>query len=349
MIKITYGMNVINCDDIITHQLASIYKHADEIIIIEGAYEKFKYSAPNATSTDLTVNKIINFPDPEKKIKLRTHNVFFEDRAQMCSEIITHTTGDVLFQIDVDEFYHDETHTFVRDKFNRDHELDEISFMFIDFFFDQSLYILGTEQKGLNNVRRVFRLKDANKFHNQRPPVLEGPNGIILPRKVLDGKELRNLGHCMYHATIISMRQIKEKTDYYAKMWGINNTKHDTFSYNGIDLLNVHGIPRYFTPVCLCEVDIPKSMKPVFNSVDAKLKTDLFNIIDSPEYILALQQAIKIIGTDKKNYFLFALFNFCKLYDFPKLRLKQFITVQIFCILRVLRTNILRILFSNRK
>ena len=60
MLKVTYGMNVINCCDLIEAQLESIYPHADEIIIIEGAYKKFAPNAPNATSTDETVKNIQN-------------------------------------------------------------------------------------------------------------------------------------------------------------------------------------------------------------------------------------------------------------------------------------------------
>ncbi len=341
MVKITYGMNVINCERIITHQLNSIYSHADEIIIIEGAYKKFEKFAPKATSTDMTVEKIKAYPDPKNKIRLYTNNIFFEDRAEMCSKIVEHAKCDILFQVDVDEFYHDDTHKFIRKLFNSDKRLDQVRFMFIDFFFRPDLCVLGIEEKGLNDVRRVFRLKNATCFINQRPPTLGAGSRQVFSRKVISGEYLSRMGHIMYHATAISIQQIREKNNYYKKMWGINNSRYDFFSIKGIDMLNVHGIPRYFTPVCKTDIKIPKAMKPIFKAVDKKLSKEILTLVEDPKYASLVTCALDIIKINKKNYLFDIPKNLVSLFKIPKARLWQFLIVQLFCIIRRIRQWVL--------
>ena len=340
-------MNVINCCDLIAAQLNSIYQHADEIIIIEGAYRKFSVNAPNATSTDDTVRNILTFPDPENKIKLFTNNAFFDDRAEMCSEIVRNATGDILFQVDVDEFYQDSTHRFVRQAFEESEELDQISFMFVDFFFRPDLYVAGTMEKGLNDVRRVFRLRGATHFISQRPPIL-GKNGSELnPRKRITGDQLKAKDHLMLHATAVTMRQIKEKTRYYNKMWGINNNAEDNYSLRGIDLLNAHGIPRYLTPIVKTEVDIPEAMKPVFALVDKEILNELELKLNDKSFVFARDLAVNIIQINKPNYVISVPRFIMKIFKLNPKRSIQFCLVLTFCIIRLIRMKFNKISSSK--
>ena len=48
-------MNVLNGEPFIKYQLKSIYKFAHEIIIVEGAYKKFRHAAKKFRSKDKTV------------------------------------------------------------------------------------------------------------------------------------------------------------------------------------------------------------------------------------------------------------------------------------------------------
>ena len=66
--KISYVMNVLNGEPFIKYQIDSIYKFADEIIIVEGAYRKFAHATNNGRSKDSTLETIRSYPDSKKKL-----------------------------------------------------------------------------------------------------------------------------------------------------------------------------------------------------------------------------------------------------------------------------------------
>jgi len=75
-------MNVFNGEPFLQYNLASIYRHAYQIIIVEGAYKNFSVE-PH--STDNTLSIIRNFHDPLKKINLITQDGFWDNREHMCN------------------------------------------------------------------------------------------------------------------------------------------------------------------------------------------------------------------------------------------------------------------------
>jgi hypothetical protein len=88
-------MNVVNGEPFINYQLNSIYPFADEIVIVEGAYKKFSHATtPEGRSTDTTIQLIQNYPDPMNKIKLILKPGYYEDRKEMCDELLDHVTGE---------------------------------------------------------------------------------------------------------------------------------------------------------------------------------------------------------------------------------------------------------------
>lgn len=168
-VKISYVLNVLNGEPFISYQLKSIYSHAYEIIIVEGAYKKFAFATSNGRSHDSTLSSIKSFHDPQNKIKLIVKDGFYEDRMEMCNEFMGHVTGDVLWQIDVDEFYHECTYLYVQDLFQSNPELDLVSFNFIDMFGSLKLQASGLEGTSLQDVRRVHRFSSGDVWINQRP------------------------------------------------------------------------------------------------------------------------------------------------------------------------------------
>jgi len=215
-------MNVLNGEPFIRYQLDSIYPYSDEIIIVEGAYEKFRHaSTPEGRSTDKTLDVIRAYPDPERKIKLIARDGFYEDRLGMCNVLLEHATGDIVWQVDTDEFYAPGTHAYVRKLFESDAELDRVSFHFYDFFASPEYFIRGYETAGLADVNRVHRFRAGDRWHSQRPPLLATDDGRLKPvRKHVGGAELQREGHAMLHATLFFEKQILEKYKYYASMWG---------------------------------------------------------------------------------------------------------------------------------
>ena len=211
-------MNVLNGGKFIKYQLDSIYEHAHEIIIIEGAYKNFSFAVKNFRSTDDTIEKIKSFKDPLDKIKLVIKNKYYEDRKEMCNEFMHLLTGDVLWQIDVDEFYFYDTHKFVHDLFEKSNELDQISFKFFNYYLNHNWIIEGYDDK-LLDVIRVNRIFKDMKWIDQRPPTLGINNKEIIPRKKFTGNDLAKKGHYMHNATMIFDKQVEEKLIFYNKKW----------------------------------------------------------------------------------------------------------------------------------
>lgn len=216
--KISYALNVLNGEPFIWYQLNSIYKHAHEILIVEGAYKKFAHAAKYFRSTDNTISIIKSYPDPGSKIKLITRNYYYDDRVGMCNEFMDELTGDVLWQIDVDEFYSDETHIYVKKLFEEKADLDQISFNFIDYYagFD---YVIKGYHNSLLDVIRVNRIFNGMRWYSQRPPTLEINGKELMPRNKINGSQMSRNGHLMHNATMLFEKQVKDKFKYYTDMW----------------------------------------------------------------------------------------------------------------------------------
>jgi len=110
--KISFGIIVLNGEPFTKYCLRSIYDFAHEIIIVEGATKYAKaISTPDGHSIDSTLKSIEDFirdEDTEKKVKLITKNGFWEEKDEMSDAYASKTTGNYLWQIDIDEFYLEE-------------------------------------------------------------------------------------------------------------------------------------------------------------------------------------------------------------------------------------------------
>lgn len=215
MVKISYVTNLYNGEPFIYYNLKSIYEHAFEIIIVEGSYEGF---AEEPHSSDNTIQIIKNFPDSEKKIKLIMKDGFWKDREDMCNTFLKGVAGDIIWQFDYDEFYFKRTHNFVRELFEKHHDLDLIVFPLKDFFGSFNYNVKGyIDIAGLSEVRRVFRYPQGAIWKNQRPPTLSSNEKEIIPRKVIDAKYMAPRGHFIWHYSAVFRTQLLNKIKYYKK------------------------------------------------------------------------------------------------------------------------------------
>ena len=273
--KISYVMNVLNGEPFIKYQLDSIYKFAHEIIIIEGAYLKFSHATINGRSKDNTIKTIENYNDEENKIKLITNDGFYNDRKEMCNEFLKYVTGEIIWQIDADEFYFPETHKYVHDIFQSDPELDLLSFNFKDYYINTSYYIMGYESIGLTNVNRVHRYEKNNIWVNQRPPTLGYENGELKKiRKKIEGPQLEKDRHVMHHATMIFDEQITDKFKYYNSMWSNVNKPTKWYKDTWLDFenkFNVAGFRANITFLLENKDDVPFHLKLLFEDVNKGL------------------------------------------------------------------------------
>lgn len=100
--KKTAFMIVCNGEPFIQPQLLNIYSCVDEIVIVEGADKIFRQIINSINSTDDTIEIIKNFGDPENKIKLFQGD--FESKIEMSKFGCSKITGDLIYQVDDDEF-----------------------------------------------------------------------------------------------------------------------------------------------------------------------------------------------------------------------------------------------------
>ena len=217
-IRISYILNVLNGEPFIKYQLKSIYRFAHEIIIVEGAYEKYSHAAnQNGSSVDNTVSIIQNFPDPaDKIIFIQNNNKLWPERKEMCNAVFNYVTGNVIWQIDVDEFYHNWVHEYIYKLFDEDDQLDKISFYTREFFMSPYYEIKGAyETLDLVNVGRVFRYNQGEEWLNQRPPIL-GLNRVPKTiRKELSGYQVSRKAIFMYNYAGLFKNQVYDKIKYH--------------------------------------------------------------------------------------------------------------------------------------
>lgn len=114
---ITFGIIVLNGEPFTRYNLRALYDFAHEIIVVEGASTKAKKSATSdGHSIDGTLevlHKYKNEEDPEGKITIMTAedeghpNGFWPgDKDEQSQAYAKRATGDWLWQVDIDEFYH---------------------------------------------------------------------------------------------------------------------------------------------------------------------------------------------------------------------------------------------------
>jgi hypothetical protein len=236
--KISYVMNVLNGEPFISYQLDSIYNYAHEIIIVEGAYQKFAHAAVNGRSIDRTIELIKNYPDPEKKIQLIIKPGYYYDRTEMCNEFLKYISGEVVWQLDVDEFYLPETHSYVSKLFAENNNIDQVSFCFNDYFYNTRWIIKGYPES-LGDVIRVNRFKPGMRWSSQRPPTLQINGHVLSPRVSVSGRQMKESGHIMHNATMIFDNQVKSKFTYYSSMWSnVSSGESDWYKCTWLSLQN---------------------------------------------------------------------------------------------------------------
>jgi len=295
IIRISYAMNVLNGEPFIRHQLESIYRHADEIIIVEGAYKKFKHAATNYHSMDNTLQLIREFPDKDSKIKVISNDCYYDDRLEMCNEFMKIASGDIIWQVDCDEFYDESTHQLVRKLMASDSDLDEIRFKFKDYYKNLNLTINGYYDI-FSEVRRVFRIKRGDLWASQRPPIIWRDNKIYVPKKIITGCEMKEKGHIMHNATMLFDKQVCDKFKYYSAMWRKSNPNFRRW-YNESWIsaqrnFSITGINERFTYLRWSSTIPPKELMDMMQFLKGKGGQSSFLMHHADE----LNQRVKSLG-----------------------------------------------------
>jgi len=105
-VRVSFIVIVFEGADYLEKCLEQLYPHAWEILVAEGAVTIMANHKGYWRSRDGTADIIKNFPDPEKKIRFfQVRNRPWKDKAEMKLKLLKESTGDILWQVDHDEFY----------------------------------------------------------------------------------------------------------------------------------------------------------------------------------------------------------------------------------------------------
>lgn len=226
--RITFGMIVLNGEPFLRYNLRGLYPHAHQIIVVEGAAPGARNIADaEGHSRDGTLEALRRFKvqeDPEDKIVLVTAedeghpNGFWPgEKDEQSRAYAKRATGDYLWQVDVDEFYHAKDIEAVAGLLPREAGITAVSFHQITFWggFDyvaDGWYL----RRGAAAYHRLFKWGRGYDYVTHRPPTVRDAQGRDL-RELhwLDDKATATRGIFLYHYSLLLPKQVEEKCDYY--------------------------------------------------------------------------------------------------------------------------------------
>lgn len=241
--RITFGIIVLNGEPFTQYNLRSIYPYAHEIIIAEGASPKSTHAAtPDGHSVDGTLEILRRFKaeeDPEHKITIVTAeddghpNGFWPaEKTQQSQAYARRATGDWLWQIDIDEFYHPHDIERIANYLAHHPETTCMTFEGVHFWggFDYvaegGLFMhrqFQGEAKG--RYRRILKWQPGFHYDTHRPPTLVDQHGRDITKRSMRfaGAIWPHDPPRLYHYYMIFPHQFTRKGAYYQNQ----NWKHD--------------------------------------------------------------------------------------------------------------------------
>lgn len=226
-IRISFGMIVFNGEPFVKYNLSSIYPHAHQIIAVEGACRSSApLAGPGGHSTDGTLETLQRFKrewDPDDKLVIVTAadegyaDGLWPEKDEMSRAYAQRASGNYLWQIDSDEFYHEEQLARLMDILRTDRP-DMISFPMITFWGSPEYIVDGfymIRDKG-NQIPRLFAWGPGYAYATHRPATVVDEQGIDLRKKSwLQAGELKRKQIYMYHYSVVFPHQVFNKVTYY--------------------------------------------------------------------------------------------------------------------------------------
>lgn len=229
--KITFGMIVFNAeknlpDGMLRCCIENVYDIAHEIIIVEGATRAINHRfdgdtskfTTNGKSVDNTIEIIKSIPDPLKKITLIESNGFWDGKTQMCNAWASIATGDYVWQLDSDEFYHVEDMKKMI-KYLEVEKPDAVYFNAFHFFggLDYCIDERGHPAEwGTGPWYRLFRhTPGKSRWISHEHPIYETDGIICNNGKLVDQHKSMEIGIKMYHYSYVDYKQIAFKTEFF--------------------------------------------------------------------------------------------------------------------------------------
>lgn len=223
-------MIVLNGEPFVLYNLRALYPYAHEIIVVEGAAPAAKNIATDAGhSRDTTLETLRIFKEQEdvddKLVIVTAEDQGYTDgfwpgeKDEQSRAYAERTTGDYLWQVDVDEFYQPHDMETILDLLSTRPEIDAISFQQLMFwgaldYITDSWYL----KRGGGIFHRLFRWSRGYEYVTHRPPTVHNEQGINLREKnLVDGKTLAKQGIYLYHYSFLFPQQVLDKSEYYSE------------------------------------------------------------------------------------------------------------------------------------
>lgn len=275
--RISFGMIVLNGEPFLRYNLRALYPFAHQIVIAEGASPKATHAATaDGHSLDDTLGIIRRFQaeeDPQRKVILVTaedegHPDGFwpGEKDEQSQAYARRATGDWLWQIDVDEFYHPDAMRRALAYLEAHPETTCLTFRGIHFWggFDYTveggLFLHPRHQGELWGVyRRVFRWGPGYSYLTHRPPSVADATGAEITRRrmrcasALRGKPAIRL----HHYFMVLPAQFERKGRYYERQgWAWERGRAAKNSRllaevgreNGLRVMDHHGTRNWVVP-----------------------------------------------------------------------------------------------------
>jgi len=221
--RVTFGIIVLNGEPFTKYCLRALYPFAHEIIVVEGAAPGASCVAtPDGHSTDGTLETLYRFKaeeDPEGKIQIVVRNGYWDEKDEQSQAYAKRATGDYLWQVDIDEFYHPRDMQVILGMLQKNPSITAVSLKQITFWGGFEYIVDGLYLKrGAEIFHRVFKWEPGYHYFTHRPPTVNDRLGRNLRDiKWVNGYELARLDICMHHYALVFPKQVIEKCDYYSK------------------------------------------------------------------------------------------------------------------------------------
>jgi hypothetical protein len=249
---LTFGIIVLNGEPFMRYNLRNLYPFAHEIIVVEGASVGAKTNATrDGHSTDETLETLKRFQsgeDPDHKIQIVTaedegHPDGFwpGEKEEQSRAYARRATGDYLWQVDVDEFYHPDHIQRILDLLRSAPTITQISFRERVFWGSPDYCVDGFFLRTgwpATMIHRIFRWGPGYAYTSHRPvSVVDAAGRSLIEQHWITSKESRRLGVFMYHYSLLFPKQVREKCLYYRTAdWCQEefHSKWETDVYNGL-------------------------------------------------------------------------------------------------------------------
>lgn len=224
---VSFGIIVLNGAPFLPYNLRSLYKFAHQIIVVEGACTTAAAVAtPDGHSCDDTIAALKKFQeneDPEHKVLVITAedegqpNGFWEEKDQMSQAYARRSTGNYLWQVDVDEFYTEDSLQKVIQLLEVERP-DAVSFPMLTFwgglgYIVDSFYLIRDNAR---EYHRLFAWGPGYTYATHRPPTVLDPRGVDVRRKRwIPARELERKGIFLFHYSLLFPGQVFNKISYY--------------------------------------------------------------------------------------------------------------------------------------